>query len=267
MSEKIAVSVLEQVADVVLNRPDKQNAVDRAMFDAFVEVGRELGADRSIRAVVLRGAGPAFCAGIDIASFAGGELPATDLDPLCGGPANLYQQAAMVWRDLPIPVVAALHGNVFGAGLQIALGADLRIAAPDARLSVMEIKWGLVPDMAISINLPPLVCYDVAAELTWTGRIVDGREAKEAGLVTALAEQPAARAQEIAAEIARRSPDAIRAAKTLLRESYADRDREQLAREAALQRRLLAGVNHREAVTANLEKRRPAFADPEAPQD
>lgn len=267
MSARIEVTVRDRVADVVLNRPDKQNAVDRAMFEAFADVGRELAADRSLRAVVLRGAGPAFCAGIDIASFAGGELPATDLDPLGDGPANLYQQAAQVWRELPMPVVAALHGNVFGAGLQIALGADLRIAAPDSRLSIMEIKWGLVPDMAISVSLPPLVAYDVAAALTWTGRIVDGREAKEAGLVTELAEQPASRATEIAAAIARCSPDAIRAAKTLLRESYADRDREYLAREAKLQGRLLAGANHREAVSANLEKRRPVFGDPEAAAD
>lgn len=263
MPARIELSVRERIAEVILNRPDKQNAVDRAMFEALADVGSELALNRSLRAVVLRGAGPAFCAGIDVGSFAAGELPPTDLDPPGDGPANLYQQAAYVWRTLPVPVVAALHGNVFGAGLQIALGADLRIAAPDAKLSVMEIKWGLIPDMAISLTLPMVMPYDLAAELTWSGRVVDGREAKGLGLVSELAERPAERAAAIAAAIAGRSPDAIRAAKRLLLESYAERDRESLAREAALQARILSGANHREAVAANLEKRPPAFGDPE----
>ena len=262
MTERIEVSVREHVADVVLNRPDKLNAVDRAMFDAFSAVGRELAADRSLRAVVLRGAGSSFCAGVDVQSFAGGAMQSADLAPVDGGLANLYQRAAYVWRELQVPVIAALQGNVFGAGLQIALGADLRIAAPDAALSIMEIKWGILPDMGISVTLPALVPYDVAAELTWSGRIVDGREAQRIGLVTELAESPVERATEIAAAIAGRSPDAIRAAKTLLRESYADRDRQLLAREAALQARILAGANQREAVAANVEQRAPKFADP-----
>ena len=264
MTQRIEVSIREHVAEVVLNRPEKLNAVDRAMFEAFSATGRELAAERSLRAVVLRGRGAGFCAGIDIQSFSGDAMQSADLAPVDGGIANFYQRAACVWRELPVPVIAALHGNVFGAGLQIALGADLRVAAPDAALSIMEIKWGILPDMGMSVTLPPLVSYDVAAELTWSGRIVDGREAQHIGLVTELADAPVARAGQIAAAIAERSPDAIRAAKSLLRESYADRDRQLLAREAALQAKVLAGANQREAVAANFEKRRPRFADPES---
>jgi len=264
MSERLVVETTDHVARVTLNRPDKHNAVDRDMFDAFVAVGNKLAADSSVRAVVLQGAGANFCAGIDVSTFSSGGVGSELLNPIDGSPANLFQSAAYVWRRMPVPVIAALKGVVFGAGLQVALGADLRVAAADTRLSIMETKWGIIPDMAISTLVPGLLPYDRAAELTWTGRIVESDEAKALGLVTEIADDPESRAMAIAAEIAGRSPDAVRAAKTLLRASYAERDERLLRLEAELQLQVMSGSNHREAVAANLEKRAPTFADPKS---
>ena len=178
-------------------------------------------------------------------------------------PANFYQAAAYVWRDLPVPVIGALQGVVFGAGLQIALGADLRFARPDAQLSIMETKWGIIPDMGITTLLPGLVSYDKACELAMTGRIVSGDEAATLGLVTSVADDPLAAAQQTAARLASRSPDAVRAIKTLFREAWGDRDAALLRREAELQMKVMAAPNMREAVAANVEGRRPEFSDPD----
>ena len=261
MNDRITVDIVDHVADVVLNRPRKHNAVDAAMFEAFLEVGARLAADRSLRAVVLRGAGENFCAGIDISVFQNGATDPSWMQAGDDTPANVFQSAAYVWRRLPVPVVAALQGVVFGAGLQIALGADLRVARSDTKLSIMEIKWGLVPDMAMSTALPGLIAYDRAAELTWTGRIVSGEEAASIGLVSRLSEDPTATARELASRIAGQSPDAVRSAKTLLNEAYASRDAELLRREAELQMRVMSAANHRQAVAANLEQREPRFGD------
>lgn len=263
MTERLDVDVTDQVATVTLNRPDKHNAVDRDMFDAFIDVGTSLGADRSLRAVVLTGAGNNFCAGIDIGTFTGGGVDASLMAPVENSVANYFQSAAYVWRQMPVPVIAALKGVVFGAGLQIALGADIRIAGRDSRLSVMEVKWGLIPDMAVATTLPPLLSYDRAAELTWTGRIVEADEALEIGLVTRLDDKPEAAAMELARQIAGRSPDSIRAAKTLLQSSYVGRDAELLRLEAELQARVMALPNQREAVEANVANREPRFGDSE----
>ena len=175
---------------------------------------------------------------------------------------NWFQRAAYDWLRLPVPVIAALHGNCFGGGLQIALGADIRIAAPDARLSVMEVKWGLVPDMAITRTLPRLVGIDVAKELTYTGRIVSRREAAALGLVTRTADDPLAAARELAAEIAARSPDAVRAAKRLYDETWTAPAAETLALEAELQLGLIGSPNQLAAVTAGFTKEPAEFVDP-----
>ena len=263
MSERIVVETRGHVARVTLNRPDKHNAVDRDMFDAFIEAGRDLAADASVRAVVLQGAGPNFCAGIDVSTFSSGGVGGSLMDPIDGSAANYFQSAAYVWRRMPVPVIAALKGVVFGAGFQVALGADIRVAAPDTRMSIMETKWGIIPDMAISTLAPALLPYDRAAELTWTGRIVGAEEAKALGLVTALAEDSESRAMDMAEEIAGRSPDAVRAAKKLLQASYEERDEKLLRLEAELQLQVMAGANHREAVAANIENRAPEFTDAE----
>jgi enoyl-CoA hydratase/carnithine racemase len=265
MADRVTVSIEGGVADVRLSRPEKLNAIDRAMFTALAETGRALAAECSVRAVVLSGEGRAFCAGLDFASFmamagdgdGGATLLARD-----GSPANRAQRAAWVWTEVPVPVIAAVHGVAFGGGLQIALGADIRIAAPDAQLSVMEIKWGLIPDMTGTQTLRRLVRLDVAKELTFTGRIVSGTEAAALGLVTRLADDPRAVALAMAREIATKSPDAIRAAKRLLNESVQLDVADGLKLEETLQVGLIGSPNQVEAVQANMQKRSPAFHDP-----
>lgn len=263
MTDRISVEMSDGVAIVSLNRPEKHNAVDRGMFDAIIETGARLASDRSLRAVVLQGKGDNFCAGIDISVFQGGEssFDPASMQPLDPSLANYYQSAGWAWRELPVPVIAALRGAVFGAGLQIALGADLRIAGESAKLSVMEIKWGIIPDMGISVALPALMAYDKALELTWTGRIVGAEEAASLGLVTRMVDNPNETAVELARHIAGRSPDAIRAAKSLFKEAWADREAALLRREAELQLRVMAGANQKEAIMANLQKRDPDFGD------
>ena len=261
MTDRILVSIEDGIATATLNRADKHNAVDKAMFEAFIDVGKTLADDRSIRAVVLHGDGENFCAGIDISVFQSGGVDTQGMAPLEGSIANFYQAAAYVWRDMPVPVVAALHGVVFGAGMQIALGADLRYASADTQLSIMETKWGIIPDMSITTTLPGLVPYDKALELACTGRVVSGEEAGSLGLVTAVVDDPLAAARETASQLAGRSPDAIRAIKTLFREAWGDRDAALLRREAELQIRVMALPNMREAVAANMQKRVPDFAD------
>lgn len=266
MTERVSVTTSEGVADVRLNRPEKLNALDRAMFEALVETGKRLAADRSLRAVVLSGEGRGFCAGLDFASFMamGNADPGAALLDRGGGdsPANFAQRAAWVWTELPVPVIAAMHGVAYGGGLQIALGADIRIAAPDAQLSVMEIKWGLIPDMSGTQTLRHLVRLDVAKELTFTGRVVSGREAAELGLVTRVAEDPRAAALAMAREIAGKSPDAIRAGKHLLDQAPLLSVADGLRLEERLQRGLIGSANQLEAVAANMQKRPPAFRDP-----
>lgn len=260
MSDRVRIEIENGVADVRLARPDKLNALDGEMFEAIAQAGNSLASDASLRAVVLSGEGRSFCAGLDVAMF-GGNAPnlfARGED----SPANLAQRPAWVWTDVPVPVIAAIHGICFGGGLQIALAADVRFATPDARLSVMEIKWGLVPDMSLSQTLPRLVRADVAKELTFTGRILSGAEAAELGLVTRLADDPHAAALELAREIAGKSPEAIRAAKRLFDAAPELSPAQGLRLEEGLQRALLGKPNQVEAVRANLEKRDPDFSDP-----
>jgi enoyl-CoA hydratase/carnithine racemase len=262
MTEPLTVSIDNHVATVTLNRPDKANAVNFEMFDALGATGRELAAERSVRAVVLAGAGDNFCAGIDVSLFQGGlDIDAGSMQPNAGSPANRFQSAAYVWREMPVPVICAIHGVAYGAGMQIALGADLRYARPDASLSIMEIKWGLVPDMAITTTLRDILPADKAKELAWSGRTVSGEEALEMGLVTALHQDPLAAALETAADIGVKSPDAIRAMKQLFNSAWRLTDAEALALEAELQLGVLGKKNQLEAVMANVQKRVPDFDD------
>ena len=269
MSDRVVIKPLEGTPGVVhveLARPDKINALDAPMFEAIAAAGDRLAAEPSLRCVVLSGQGRGFSAGLDFGSFmamAGqGDVVERFFAPHPNSPANLAQQVAHTWRSLPVPVVAAVHGACFGGGLQIALGADIRIVAADAKLSVMEIKWGLIPDMTGSQTLRDLVRLDVAKELTFTGRIVSGTEAVALGLATRVADSPLEAAFDLAREIAGRSPHAVRAAKRLLDETRRLGLEEGLALEARLQRDLLGSPNQLEAVMANLEKRTPRFSDP-----
>jgi len=274
VSDRVRIDLKDGVADLRLDRPEKHNALDTEGFAALREAGRSVASDPSVRAVVLSGNGPSFCAGLDTSSFArmaggdgggareGGDRSGGLLRAGDDSPANSAQAAAWVWREVPVPVIAAVHGVAYGAGLQVALGADLRIVAPDARLSVMEIHWGLIPDVAFSQTLRGLVRLDVARELTFTGRIVPGGEAVELGLATRTSERPLDDALALAREIAQKSPDAIRAAKRLLSEAPLTGVAEGLALEASLQSDLIGSPNQTEAVTARLQKRAPDFRDP-----
>jgi enoyl-CoA hydratase/carnithine racemase len=266
MSDRLIVSIDAHVAEVVLNRPDKYNAVDFRMFDELGEMGAKLATEASLRAVVLRGEGDNFCAGIDVSAFTSSDvaIDATTLAPLEGRSANRLQFAATVWRDLPVPVICAINGVAYGAGLQIALGADIRFASARARLSIMEIKWGLIPDLGISVTARNLLRNDILRELAYTGRVVSGREAQELGLVTALEDDPVEAARALARSIAGHSPDAIRGMKKLFNESAVLDDAGSLALEAALQGRVLSGRNQAEAVRANMAGCEPEFEDPVA---
>src|SRR5580700_9524081 len=225
MEKRVSVSISDGVADVRLVRADKMNALDAAMFDALVATSGRLATEKGLRAVVLSGEGRAFCAGLDMGRFAamketggngiaGGEK--RDLSARTHGLANFPQQAVWGWRQLPVLVMAAIQGVACGGGFQLALGADIRFLAPDARMSIMEIKWGLIPDMAGTQLLAGLVRDDILRELTYTGRIFSAEEAMSYGLATRICDDPRATALEVAREIAGKSPDAIRAAKRLL---------------------------------------------------
>ncbi len=263
MQDRVTVSLAHGIADVRLNRPDKMNALDTAMFEALFATGHKLAAERSLRAVVLSGEGRGFCAGLDVASFMGAGVGRSMFERSAESPANFAQRAAWIWTELPVPVIAAIHGVAFGGGLQIALGADIRFVTPDARLSVMEIKWGLIPDMSGSQTLRRLVRLDVAKELTFTGRIVSGEEAAALGLATHLSDTPREAAFELAREIASKSPSAIRAGKRLLDASGVIAVEAGLQLEEQLQKTLLGKPNQIEAVRANAEKRDPRFVDPD----
>lgn len=269
MEERVSISISEGVADVRLVRADKMNALDQAMFEALVAATERLSKEKGVRVVVLSGEGRAFCAGLDMGRFAamkekggtgipGGEN--RDLTKRMHGQANFPQQAVWGWRQLPVPVIAAVHGVAFGGGFQLSLGADMRFLAPDARMSVMEIKWGLVPDMAGTPILASLVRDDILRDLTYTGRIFSAQEAMTYGLATRICDDPRAAALEVARDVAGKSPDAIRAAKRLLNNLSVDPGPALLA-ESVEQQKLIGSANQTEAVRANLEKRAPKFAD------
>jgi enoyl-CoA hydratase/carnithine racemase len=271
MSELVTIEKSGGIADVRLNRPDKINALSPEMFSAIAEAGESLLAAKDVRVVVLSGNGRGFCAGLDVGSFqrmTGGGAPWASVDTglftrTSAQPENRAQRPAMIWKRLPMPVITAIHGVAFGGGCQIALGGDIRIAAPDAKLSLMEIKWGLIPDMALTQTLRDLVPLDVAKELTFTGRILSGTEAQALGLVTRTAADPLAAAMVLAREIAGKSPDAIRAGKQLLEATWHADPATGLALEQELQGHLIDGANQTEAVKANLENRTPVFCDPD----
>jgi enoyl-CoA hydratase/carnithine racemase len=268
VEQRVQVEVSEHVATVTLSRPDKHNALDIPMFDGILAAAEQVRGTRGVRAVVLYGEGPSFCSGLDVASVMSAQQ---GLDGDNGGGSgnelrnvpNKFQRVAYDWVTLPVPVIAAIHGNCLGGGLQIALGADIRFATPDSRLSVMEGKWGLIPDMSITRTLPRLVGIDVAKELTYTARVFSGEEAARLGVVTHLADDPLASAHQLAREIAGRSPDAVRRAKRLFEESWTGTPEETLRMEAEFQLQLIGSPNQLAAVMAGMKRDDPEFVDPE----
>ena len=265
--QRVRVTVDDRgVAEVAMVRADKMNAIDAAMFKALIDAIDQLRGDRRVRVVVLHGEGRAFCAGLDMDRFrdmGAGQIGGTlgDILTRTHGLANGPQQVAWGWRELPVPVIAAVHGVAFGGGLQIALGADIRCVHPETQLAVMEIKWGLVPDMAGCVLLTELARPDVVRELTFSGRIVSGSEAQALGLATRVSATPLADARALAAAISGRSPDAIRAAKRLLNGASPVHAAAVLMAESHEQQRLIGSPNQREAALAGLEKREPKFVD------
>lgn len=260
--KRVDIEISEGVAEVTMMRAEKHNGLDYAMFEALGEAVDRIAADRSVRAVVLAGAGPSFSAGLDFAAFIAEGRPIEEmLARRDGDPANSAQRAAVGWGLLPQPVIAAISGNCLGGGCQIALGADIRIAGADLRMSVLEVKWGLIPDMGITRALPRLVGVDVAKLLTWTGQIMSAQEALGHGLITEIADDPLRRARRLAAEIASKSPDAVRRAKRLYDEAWATGAVDSLALEEELQRELLSSPNQIEAVRAALSGEAGAFED------
>lgn len=263
MNDRVQVTIDNAVATVRMSRPDKLNALDRPMFEGIIAAGERILADKSVRAVVLHGEGRGFCAGLDFLSFMGKPDEMRFMLDRGESVANVAQRVAWVWQEVQVPVIAAVHGMAFGGGLQIALGADLRYITADAELSIMEIKWGLIPDMSITQTLLRLVPLDVAKELTFTGRKVSGTEAVALGLATKVSEDPLADALETAKLIATKSPHAIRAGKALLNDAPMMSRLDALKLETALQVGLLGTPNQMEAVQANMMKRAPAFKDPD----
>ncbi|HEX7790409.1 MAG TPA: crotonase/enoyl-CoA hydratase family protein [Afipia sp.] len=261
-NDRITVSMSEGVADVRLVRADKMNALDAAMFNALVDTAARLRNERGLRAVVLSGEGRAFCAGLDMGRFAdmGDGSDLRDLAKRTHGLANHSQQAVWGWRQLPVPVIAAVHGVAFGGGFQLAIGADMRFVAPDTRMSVTEIKWGLVPDMAATPILARLVRDDILRDLAFTGRIFSAQEAMSYGLATRICDDPRAAALAAAREIAGKNPDAIRGIKRMLNDLGGDPGPALLA-ESVEQMKVMGTPNQTEAVRANMEKRAPKFVD------
>jgi enoyl-CoA hydratase/carnithine racemase len=246
---RVLLEVQKGIACVTLNRPDKHNGLDELMLLTLVATARKIRKDRSIRCVILQGKGPSFCAGLDFTYVAKHpSMVAKFFARLPWRKDNMFQRVAHIWRDLPIPVIAVVHGNCFGGGLQIILACDYRIATPDAKLSILEIKWGLIPDMSGTVTLSRLTRIDIAQELTMTGRIFSGTEGAEYGLISKVSKTPLVEAQALAVTIAEKSPDAIAAAKFLFKKTWKKDTRSALFWERLTQLCLFAGKNQRIAM-------------------
>ena len=260
--ERVKIEIKNHIAVVTFNRPEKMNALDVPQFNAIIEAGEKVSQDSSIRVVVLKGEGRAFCAGLDIGSMAqnNGET-AESLIPRTFGIANKWQKAAWIWRESPVPVIAAVHGVAFGGGLQIMLGADIKYIAADTRLSIMEMKWGLIPDMAGTQLMRHSVRDDIIRELTYTNRVFSGEEAVQYGFATHVSENPFEDAMKLATEIAGKSPSAIVKAKKVLNEAPYLNQEDGLMLESEEQEAIIRKKNQMEAVFSSLQKRPGNFED------
>ena len=259
---RVSIEINDPIAVVKLNRPEKMNALDIPMFNGIIEAGEKVAANPSVRVVVLVGAGKAFCAGIDLSNFSNpdgaGNQPLTTRTH---GVANMWQQAAWIWRALPVPVIAAVHGVAFGGGLQIMLGADIKYVTADTKLSVMEMKWGLIPDMAGTQLMYHSVRDDIIRELTYTNRVFSGAQAVQYGFCTHVSEDPLADAMKLATEIAGKSPTAIVKAKKLLNAAPYLSVEDGLMMESVEQDGVIKKKNQLEAVYSSMQKRAGNFED------
>ena len=264
MSE-LDINVADGIAEVRLNRPERKNALSMELFEALAKAGERMKSEPGLRAVILSGEGGDFCAGLDLTvmqSLAGrlDEMRERLLNPPTGEVANWFQKPCYVWQELGVPVIAAIEGVCLGGGMQLALAADFRIARADARLSIMEAKWGLIPDMGISQNLPKLMRADQAKELMMSARMFDGAEAERLGLVTRLADDPVGAAREMAVQLAGKSPEAVAGIKALVDRVWTMPASKGLAVEAEIQAPIIGSANQIEAVMANMQKRPPKFS-------
>ncbi|MDX1457515.1 MAG: crotonase/enoyl-CoA hydratase family protein [Marinobacter sp.] len=251
-NERVLLEIDQGIATVTLNRPDKYNSLDMPMFEAITRVTRQLKKDRSVRVIILKGAGDAFCSGLDVAKVSKNPMNFFKLLVKPGRKiSNLAQDVAYLWRDVPAPVIAVTHGYCFGGGFQIALGADFRFSTADCEFSIMESKWGLIPDMSLTVTLRELISIDLAKELTMTARRFNGEEAKAMGLVSRVSADPLAEAESFARELAARSPDAVAASKLLFNRTWTASDKTALDWETRLQKKILARTNQRTAVVRN----------------
>ncbi len=262
MNNIVTIEIANQVATVTLNRPEKLNALSVSMFDAIIATGEQIAADKSIRAVVLRGAGKAFCAGLDLANFGADDgVTSQSLATRTHGDANRWQKVAWVWHEMPVPVIAAVHGVAFGGGLQIMMGTDIRFITADARLSITEVRWGLIPDMSGMVLFRHSVREDIIRELTYTHREFTGEQAKEYGFATHVSSKPFEDAMQLAMEIASKSPSAIVKAKKVFNEiAYMDA-KDGLMLESVEQAEIIGKENQLEAVYAGMAKRDARFHD------
>ena len=270
IAARVSVTMHEGIAHVRLTRPDKRNALDDAMFQAIAQAGERVKHDTSVRAVVLSGDGASFCAGLDFGGFqamgsgSSGDGSATAAGSMKDGRiTHLAQQICWVWQEVPVPVIAALQGHALGGGMQLALGADIRIAHPDTKMSMREVHWGLIPDMTGTLRLSRLVRDDVMKDLVFTGRIFPASEGATFGVVTRLSHDPVADAMAAAAEIAGRSPSAVRGAKQLINRLSNAGAAEHFAAEREIIFGLIGKPHQVEAITANFENRAPKFKDVE----
>lgn len=253
MAESVQLDIQNDIAIVTLNRPDKFNGLDMAMFDGITAAARKLRKNKHVRAVILRGEGKAFCSGLDVKTVSRNPLNFARLLLKPGLKiSNLAQDVGYLWRQVPAPVIAVTHGYCFGGGLQIALGADFRYTTPDCEFSIMEAKWGLIPDMSLTVTLRELIPIDLAKELTFTGRRFNGEEAKAMGLVTRVCTDPMAEALAFAEQLRERSPDAVAAAKLLFNRTWVADDKAALDEETRLQTRIIGRYNQRAAASRNL---------------
>ena len=275
IDDRVTISVVDGIADVKMNRADKRNALDNAMFTSLNAAGEYLKKLDGLRVVVLSGDGASFCAGLDFSSFAqmaeaGAKANAADNKAdkkpdmnagsmVDGRITHMAQQVCWVWQEVPVPVIAAVHGHALGGGIQIALGADIRIVHPETQLSVREVHWGLIPDMTGTLMLSRLVRPDIVKNLVFTARVFSGHEAHEMGIVTQLSQDVHADAMTMAREIAGRSPEAVRGAKKLINLLANSGAAEQFAAERETIGKLIGSANQAEAVMSHFEKRPPNF--------
>ncbi len=251
-SDRVLTTIEDGIATVTLNRPEKYNGLDMPMFEAIAGAAKTLKKDRSVRAIILRGAGEAFCSGLDVKTVSKNPVNFLKLLIKPGRKiSNLAQDVGYLWRDVPAPVIAVTHGYCFGGGFQVALGADFRFSTPDCEFSIMESKWGLIPDMSLAVSLRELIPIDLAKELTMTSRRFNGTEAKAMGLVSRVSDDPMAAAMAFARELAERSPDAVAASKLLFNRSWNASDKVALDWETRLQKKVLGRANQRVAVARN----------------